>query len=168
MKYIEDYYPDSKLLGTLSKIWGVRSFHISDLDYNFQYYLYSMEAARKNNDQPITTSKDSLTKFNANIAGRYKAGIGLNYLDDYTEDIDLRDLINIELFNGMYKGWISLEASLGNIRSKLFRMGCVNEEKVSATGQIFAHIDIGRDELDRFIGINGFALCNEKDILLDN
>ncbi len=97
MKYIEDYYPDSKLLGTLSKIWGVRSFHISDLDYNFQYYLYSMEAARKNNDQPITTSKDSLTKFNANIAGRYKAGIGLNYLDDYTEDIDLRDLIKVYL-----------------------------------------------------------------------
>lgn len=81
---------------------------------------------------------------------------------------DLRDLINIELFNGMYKGWISLEASLGNIRSKLFRMGCVNEEKVSATGQIFAHIDIGHDELDRFIGINGFALCNDKDILLEN
>ena len=68
----------------LAKVWGVRSFYIADLDYNFQYYLYSMEAARKNNDQPVTTSKDSLTKFNANIAGKYKAGIGLKYLDDYT------------------------------------------------------------------------------------
>ena len=47
-------------------------------------------------------------------------------------------------------------------------MGCVNEEKISATGQIYAHIDIGHDELDRFIGINGFALCNDKDILLEN
>ena len=81
---------------------------------------------------------------------------------------ELRDLINEELFNGIYKGWVSLESSLGKIRSKLFRMGCINEEKISSTGQIYAHIDIGRDELDRFIGINGFALCEDKDILLEN
>ena len=81
---------------------------------------------------------------------------------------ELRDLINEELFNGIYKGWVSLESSLGKIRSKLFRMGCVNEEKISSTGQIYAHIDIGRDELDRFIGVNGFALCEDKDILLEN
>jgi GTP-binding protein HflX len=79
---------------------------------------------------------------------------------------ELRDLINEELFNGVYKGWVSLEASLGKIRSKLFRMGCINKEKISPSGQIYAHIDIGRDELDRFIGINGFALCEDKDILL--
>ena len=81
---------------------------------------------------------------------------------------ELRDLINIELFNGIYKGWVSLEASMGSLRSKLFSMGCVNEEKVSSTGQIYAHIDIGHEELDRFIGISGFALCNEKDILSEN
>ena len=81
---------------------------------------------------------------------------------------DLRDLINTKLFNGIYKGWVSLEVSLGKIRSRLYRMGCVNEERVAATGQIYVHIDIGYDELDRFIGINGFALCNDKDILLKN
>jgi GTP-binding protein HflX len=81
---------------------------------------------------------------------------------------ELRDLINEELFNGIYKGWVSLESSLGKIRSKLFRMGCINEEKISSTGQIYAHIDIGRDELDRFIGVNGFALCEDKDILLES
>ena len=81
---------------------------------------------------------------------------------------ELRDLINAMLFNGIYKGWVSLESSLGKIRSKLFRMGCINEERVSSSGQIFAHIDIGMDELDNFIGINGFALCEDKDILLEN
>ena len=81
---------------------------------------------------------------------------------------ELRDLINEELFNGIYKGWVSLESSLGKIRSKLFMMGCINEEKISSTGQIYAHIDIGRDELDRFIGVNGFALCEDKDILLES
>ena len=80
---------------------------------------------------------------------------------------DLRKIINIELFNGIYKGWISLEASLGKTRAKLFRMGCINEEKISPTGKIFAHINIGRDELNNFVGINGFALCDDKDILLE-
>ncbi|MDC0990377.1 GTPase HflX [Gammaproteobacteria bacterium] len=80
---------------------------------------------------------------------------------------ELRELINNDLFHGIYRGWISLEASLGKIRAKLFRMGCIDEEKVSPTGKIFAHIHIGQDELDNFIHINGFALCNDKDILLE-
>jgi hypothetical protein len=46
-------------------------------------------------------------------------------------------------------------------------MGCINEEKISPTGKIFAHINIGKDELNNFIGINGFALCDDKDILLE-
>lgn len=103
MKYIEDNYPNSKLLGTLASTWGVRAFHIADLDYNFQYFLYSMEIARKNNDQPLTTSKDSLIKFNANIAGKYKAGVGLNYLDEYTQDIDFRNSIKEYLIKNQLK-----------------------------------------------------------------
>ncbi len=89
MKYVEDNYPDMKLLGNLANVWGIRAFHAADLDFNFQYFLYSMEIARKNRDQPLSTSKDSLIKFNSNIAGKYKAGVGLNYLDDFTEDIEL-------------------------------------------------------------------------------
>ena len=65
-----------KLIGTLANIWGIRAFHAADLDFNFQYFLYSMEIARKNRDQPLATSKDSLIKFNANIANKYKAGVG--------------------------------------------------------------------------------------------
>ena len=93
IKYVEENYPDMKLLGTLADVWGIRAFHAADLDFNFQYFLYSMEIARKNRDQPLTTSKDSLTKFNTNIAGKYKAGVGLNYLDQFTDDIQLSDLI---------------------------------------------------------------------------
>lgn len=93
MKYVEQYYPDMKLLGTLANVWGIKAFHAADVDFNFQYFLYAMEIARKNRDQPLTTSKDSLIKFNANIAGKYKAGVGLNYLDDFTEDINLKTSI---------------------------------------------------------------------------
>lgn len=93
IKYVEEYYPDMKLLGTLANVWGIRAFHAAELDFNFQYFLYSMELARKNRDQPLSTSKDSLLKFNANIAGKYKAGVGLNYLDKFTEDMRLSEVI---------------------------------------------------------------------------
>jgi len=83
MKYVETYYPDTKLLGKLANIWGIRSFHASDLAYNDQFNLFYMQMARTNRDQALTTSKDSLLKFNANISGKYKAGIGLRYLNDY-------------------------------------------------------------------------------------
>jgi GTP-binding protein HflX len=104
-------------------------------------------------------NKDSINKTSKEVWISAEKNIGI---------AELRDLINEELFNGIYKGWVSLESSLGKIRSKLFMMGCINEEKISPTGQIYAHIDIGRDELDRFIGVNGFALCEDKDILLKN
>lgn len=93
IKYVEEYYPNTKLLGKLANVWGIRAFHAADVDFNFQYFLYSMEIARKNLDQPLSTPKDSLTKFNANIAGKYKAGVGLNYLDDFAEDINLGEII---------------------------------------------------------------------------
>tara|TARA_B100001250_G_scaffold389209_1_gene388120 strand:- start:639 stop:1949 length:1311 start_codon:yes stop_codon:yes gene_type:complete len=79
---------------------------------------------------------------------------------------NLHFLINETLFNGMYQGWISLESNLGNIRSMLFDMGCVKEEKVSEDGKMFANIKIGNDELDQFVGMKGFELCIDKDILL--
>ena len=91
IKYVEENYPDMKLLGTLSDEWIIRASHAADLNFNFQYFLYSMEIARKNSDQPLTTSKDSLIKFNANIASKYKAGVGLNYLDQFADDIALRE-----------------------------------------------------------------------------
>lgn len=83
MKYVELNYPDTKLVGSLSNVWGLRSFNVAKVDFNFQYYLFFMEMARKNNDQPLNMPKDKLVKFNANIANKYKAGIGLKYLDDF-------------------------------------------------------------------------------------
>lgn len=83
MKYVEENYPELKLLGSLSKIWGIRSFHASDLYFNEQFNLFYTQMARTNRDQPLSMPKDSLLKFNANIAGKYKAGVGLKYLDDF-------------------------------------------------------------------------------------
>jgi len=83
MKYVELNYPNMKLAGSLANIWGLKAFHLADLKFNEQYTLLFMNIARINRDQPLTLSKDSLIKFNVNIANKYKAGIGLRYLDDF-------------------------------------------------------------------------------------
>ncbi len=81
--YVEQHYPDQKLLGKLSKIWGVRSFNLAKMDFNEQYPFLYMFTARKNQGQPLETPQDSLLKFNQRIANKYKAGLGLAYLANY-------------------------------------------------------------------------------------
>jgi hypothetical protein len=83
MNYVEHYYPDMKFLGSLADFWGIRSFHAADMKFNDKYTLAFMLMARTNRDQPLTMQKDSLLKFNKNIAGKYKSAIGLKYLDDF-------------------------------------------------------------------------------------
>ncbi|WP_421807181.1 metalloprotease [Flagellimonas sp.] len=86
IKYVEEFYPDQKLIGKLSKIWGLRSFHLAKMDFNEQYALFSMLSARKNIDQALITSNDSLIKFNERIANGYKAGLGMSYLSAYLSE----------------------------------------------------------------------------------
>ncbi|WP_297692244.1 metalloprotease [uncultured Eudoraea sp.] len=90
IKFVEEFYPDQKLLGKLSKGWLIKGFHMAQMDYNEQYPFLYMFTARKNLDQGLTTPNDSLIKFNQKIANTYKAGLGLAYLADYTsvESID--------------------------------------------------------------------------------
>ncbi|WP_231562684.1 metalloprotease [Muricauda sp. MAR_2010_75] len=83
IKYVEDHYPNQKLAGKLSKIWGIRGFHLAQMDFNEQYAMFSMLSARKNIDQALTTRNDSLIKFNEKIANGYKAGLGMSYLSEY-------------------------------------------------------------------------------------
>ncbi|WP_420323025.1 metalloprotease [Flagellimonas sp.] len=83
IKYVEEHYPEQKLAGKLSKIWGFRGFHLAQMDFNEQYALLSMLSARKNIDQALTTPNDSLIKFNQKIANAYKAGLGMSYLAEY-------------------------------------------------------------------------------------
>ena len=93
MKYVEENYPDLKLLGSLADIWGIRAFHAADLNFNEQYNLFYTQMARTNRDQPLSASRDTLLKFNSNIASKYKAGIGLKYLDDFVNSNILENTI---------------------------------------------------------------------------
>lgn len=83
MQYIEENYPDLKMTGDLANMKILKSYHFINLPFNQQYnYLY-MLMARKNLDQPLREPKNKLIKFNEQIASKYRAGLSLNYLDDY-------------------------------------------------------------------------------------
>jgi hypothetical protein len=86
MKYMDEYHPDKHMMGSLST-WGIlKGFNLFQVDFNGQYnYLYLL-MARKNLDQPIGDPKNTFIKFNEQIAGKYRAGLSLNYLDDYLGD----------------------------------------------------------------------------------
>ncbi len=91
MSYTEQYYPEMKIIGKLSKVIGIRWFHAADLDFNDQYFLAYKNMARLFLDQPLSAPKDQLVKFNQNIANAYKAGVGFKYLEDYLGDDNVVD-----------------------------------------------------------------------------
>jgi hypothetical protein len=103
INYVEENYPDMKFLGSIANIWGVRSFHAADLKYNDKYDLAYMLMARTNRDQPLTMAKDSLLKFNKNIANKYKAGIGFEYLDDFVNNNIVQNALKDFLANTKLK-----------------------------------------------------------------
>ncbi|MBL4746813.1 MAG: aminopeptidase [Flavobacteriaceae bacterium] len=86
IKYVEKQYPNQKILGKLSKVWGLRKFNIAHANFNDKYPFVYQFSARKNLDQPLTTRADSLSTFNRKIVGKYKAGLGLRYIDAYLGD----------------------------------------------------------------------------------
>lgn len=86
MKYIDEHYPNLKMTGNLAQFKILKSYHFINLPFNQQYnYLY-MLMARKNLDQALSEPKNKLIKFNEQISSRYRAGLSLNYLDQYLGD----------------------------------------------------------------------------------
>ncbi|PIE48671.1 MAG: aminopeptidase [Flavobacteriales bacterium] len=83
IKYVEKFYPEKTAIGNISKIWGIRNFQIAKLKFNDKYPFVYQFAARKNYDQALTTQADSLSNFNRKIVNKYKAGMGLQYLDEF-------------------------------------------------------------------------------------
>ncbi len=81
--YVNQYYPEVKAIGNISKKWGIRRYNVSKLDFNGKYPFVYQFSARKQLDQSLTTRSDSLSNFNLKLVNRYKSGLGLRYLDAY-------------------------------------------------------------------------------------
>lgn len=85
MRYIEENYPECKMMGRVSDYKLFKGYNLLNLDFNEQYSYFYLLMARKNLDQPLGTSKDNLIKFNEQIASKYRAGLSLIYLDEYID-----------------------------------------------------------------------------------
>ena len=103
LKYVEFYYPEIKAIGNISKIWGIRNFNIAKIDFNDKYYFVNQFASRKNLDQSLSTPADSLSNFNQKIANKYKAGIGIKYLENYLSDQTITNAIKSFSKKNAYK-----------------------------------------------------------------
>ena len=86
MKYIEEFHPNVKMMGNVAKLKLVRGYNLVSLDFNGQYNYFYMLMARKNIDQPLSSPKNTLIRFNEKIASKYRAGLSLKYLDSYLEN----------------------------------------------------------------------------------
>ena len=91
MEYVKKYYPEVKAIGNISKIWGIKRYNIAKLDFNGKYPFVYQFSARKNIDQSLVTRADSLSNFNRKIVNKYKAGLGLRYLDEFLKDSILKN-----------------------------------------------------------------------------
>lgn len=83
MKYIDEYYPQAKMMGNIYRYRLFRGYNLVSLDFNGQYSYFYMLMARKNLDQPLGDPKSTLIRFNEKIASKYRAGLSLNYLSQY-------------------------------------------------------------------------------------
>ncbi len=100
IKYIEKFYPDMKALGNVNKVWGIRDYNVAQMDFNNKYYYVYQFAARKNLDQPLITPADSLSNFNFKMSNKYKAGIGLKFLEEYLgEEVVEKAIVNFSREN---------------------------------------------------------------------
>jgi hypothetical protein len=85
MQYMDQFHPDSKMMGSLARFKILKSFNLVNLDFNDQYSYFYTLMSRANNDQPLSSSKEILLKFNEQIANKYRAGLSLKYLDAYLQ-----------------------------------------------------------------------------------
>jgi len=97
MRYIEENYPNCKMTGRISSFKLFKGFHLLNLDFNEQYSYFYLLMARKNLDQPLGAPKNTLIKFNEQIASKYRAGLSLIYLDNYLGNSIVSN--SIEQFN---------------------------------------------------------------------
>lgn len=94
IKYVEEFHPQSKMMGSVARLKLLKSFNLVNLGFNDQYSYFYMLMVRKNLDQALNEPKDNLIKFNEQIANKYRAGLSLKYLDSYLNNDAVEKSIN--------------------------------------------------------------------------
>jgi len=82
---------------------------------------------------------------------------------------ELKEAIARRLKGGRIRTWISLEGRFAKLRSQLFDLGAVAEEKIAEDGRWILHIDLSQqdaEQLGRLPGADGM-LVRESILLAD-
>lgn len=82
-KYIDENYPDIKAFGKLSRFGILKGYKIINMNFSEQFIYNYLLMGRRNIDQAVGTDKNTQIKFNEKIAGKFKSGLSLHYLNDY-------------------------------------------------------------------------------------
>jgi GTP-binding protein HflX len=62
---------------------------------------------------------------------------------------ELKESIALRLKGGRIRTWISLEGRFAKLRSQLFDLGAVAEEKITEDGQWLVHVDVSQQDAER-------------------
>ncbi|MGY5354629.1 M1 family aminopeptidase [Wenyingzhuangia sp. IMCC45467] len=83
IQYIEKNYPNSKIMGRLANIWGLRSMNIAKSKFTDKFSIIHQITARENLDQSLDTPLKNLSNYNRKIITPYKAGLSFIFLERY-------------------------------------------------------------------------------------
>ena len=102
IKYIEEFYPDEKMLGSLAdfKILNLKllnNYSASKIKFNDAYEFIYEFVEHSNIHQTDKLSKDKLSKFNEKIGSPNHVGVGLRYIETSQQTNWLPEIIKTYL-----------------------------------------------------------------------
>ncbi|WP_157359323.1 M1 family aminopeptidase [Wenyingzhuangia fucanilytica] len=102
-KYVEENYPDSKLVGRLANIWGLKSMNIAKSKFTDKFSIVHQITARENLDQSLDTPLKDLSNYNKKVITPYKAGLSFIFLENYIGQEILQDAIKEYIHQNLNK-----------------------------------------------------------------
>ncbi len=83
MRYLQSKYPKNKLTSLIDRDSTFRFFGLNTFKHKAEYEFLYLLAARKNTDQPISSSADKFTEFNYGAIVYSKTALAIDYLMNY-------------------------------------------------------------------------------------
>ena len=77
----------------------------------------------------------------------------------------LKDSLHNYLNQSIFECWISIESSLGKIRSELYSLDKVIEERTTPSGLIQLRVNVGEDELKNLLSKKGITILKQNNFV---
>ncbi len=131
--YIENNYPNLKLIGKYSELAILKNRIFSKYKFNEQYRLFENIISSRNINQPVLTDLDLLTRVNQKIINPYKTGLGFQMLSQYigSESVDfaIKEYVSLNTLNNIsYVSFQDVFNLKTNVNSKWFFRDYLNSK----------------------------------------